>query len=230
MTLADLLTSPSAPSLPPVHPALSADEPRVHPATGWAKRAFDVVGALVLLLLFAPILALVALRIWTHDRGPVLFTHTRIGLDGRAFGCLKFRTMVPDAERLLPALRASTGSDALLFKLQDDPRITAPGRMLRRYSLDELPQLVNVLRGDMSLVGPRPQVADEVALYRGDMGRRLSVRPGVTGLWQVSGRSDLSADEAMRLDLHYVDTWSFASDLAILVRTLRAVVRPDGAY
>ena len=170
-------------------------------------------------------LAYSALRIWAHDRGPVLFSHTRIGKDGREFGCLKFRTMVANAEALVAELRAEAGADALLFKMKDDPRITVPGRWLRRFSLDELPQLVNVLRGDMSLVGPRPQVAAEVAHYEGGMSRRLLVRPGMTGLWQVSGRSDLTLEEAMRLDLFYVDNWSMVQDLAILGRTLGAVAR-----
>lgn len=211
-------------------PLIHIEKPRALHASRWAKRTFDVVGSAALLFLFAPLLAYCALRIWAHDRGPVLFSHTRIGRDGREFGCLKFRTMVTNAESLLDELRAEAGSDALLFKLKDDPRITVPGSWLRRFSFDELPQLVNVLRGDMSLVGPRPQVADEVALYQGGMSRRLLVRPGMTGLWQVSGRSDLSADEAMRLDIFYVDNWSMLQDLSILTRTFGAVVGSKGAY
>jgi exopolysaccharide biosynthesis polyprenyl glycosylphosphotransferase len=211
-------------------PLIHIEKPRALRASRWAKRSFDVVGSAALLFVFSPVLAYAALSVWAHDRGPVLFSHTRIGRDGREFGCLKFRTMVTDAESLLAELRAEAGQDALLFKIKDDPRITAPGAWLRRFSLDELPQLVNVLRGDMSLVGPRPQVADEVALYRGGMARRLLVRPGMTGLWQVSGRSDLSPEEAMRLDIYYVDNWSMVQDLTILVRTLRAVVGSRGAY
>jgi exopolysaccharide biosynthesis polyprenyl glycosylphosphotransferase len=211
-------------------PLIHIEKPRAVQASRWAKRTFDIVGSLALLVAFAPLLAYSALRIWAHDRGPVLFSHTRIGKDGAEFACLKFRTMVTDAESLLADLRLEQGADALLFKMKDDPRITVPGRWLRRFSFDELPQLVNVLRGDMSLVGPRPQVADEVAQYRGGMARRLLVRPGMTGLWQVSGRSDLSADEAMRLDIFYVDNWSMVQDLAILGRTFGAVLGSRGAY
>ncbi|MCW2816648.1 MAG: Exopolysaccharide biosynthesis polyprenyl glycosylphosphotransferase [Nocardioides sp.] len=211
-------------------PLIHIEKPQTAGATRWAKRSFDVVGASMLLLAFAPILAMAAFRIWSHDRGPVFYSHTRVGKDGVGFGCLKFRTMVQNADALHAELVAAQGCDELLFKVKDDPRVTRPGRWLRKYSLDELPQLLNVLRGDMSLVGPRPQVAGEVALYRGHMQRRLLVRPGMTGLWQVSGRSDLSPEEAMRLDLFYVDNWSMVQDLAILMRTWKAVVGSHGAY
>ena len=153
-----------------------------------------------------------------------------MGKDGAEFWCLKFRSMVVDAEARLADLHAKTGYESGLFKMKDDPRITKPGAWLRRYSFDELPQLFNVLRGDMSLVGPRPPLPIEVAKYERDAERRLDVRPGLTGLWQVSGRSDLSWDETIRLDLYYVDNWSMLQDLHILFRTLGAVIRPRGAY
>ncbi len=143
---------------------------------------------------------------------------------------LKFRTMVTDAEKLLLELAGTNESDDVLFKIPQDPRITQPGRWLRRYSIDELPQLFNVLRGEMSLVGPRPALPTEVSRYDTDVSRRLRVRPGMTGLWQVSGRSHLSWEDTVRLDLYYVDNWSMLQDLVILVRTLRAVVRSDGAF
>ncbi len=161
----------------------------------------------------------------------MFFKQVRIGQDAKPFRCWKFRTMVTDAEARLTAIHDAQGSEKGVFvKIKDDPRVTRPGRWLRRLSLDELPQLVNVLRGDMSLVGPRPQVAHEVALYDSAMARRLHVRPGMTGLWQVSGRSDLTLAEAIRLDLYYVDNWSMTQDLSILARTFGAVVASRGAY
>lgn len=195
-----------------------------------AKRTFDVVGALALIVLFSPVLLMAAIRISVHDRGPVLFRQPRVGRDGELFDCLKLRSMVVGAEAMLPELHALSGHTGGLFKLPDDPRITRPGRWLRRFSLDELPQLVNVVRGEMSLVGPRPPLPTEVAAYTVEMQRRLRVRPGMTGLWQVSGRSDLSWDEAIRLDLFYVDNWSLLQDLSILARTFRAVFGRRGAY
>jgi len=211
-------------------PLMHIDPPRTTDATHWAKRAFDVLGSAFLILAIGPVFLATAAWIKVSDRGPVFFGHTRIGRNGREFTCLKFRTMVPNAESLVAQLQQDTGQSALLFKMKDDPRITKPGKLLRRYSIDELPQLFNVLRGDMSLVGPRPQVAREVALYEGPMVRRLRVRPGMTGLWQVSGRNDLTAQEAVRLDLYYVDNWSIVQDLSILSRTFGAVFGSRGAY
>ena len=199
-------------------------------AARWAKRAFDVLGALCLLVLLAPLMAATALAVKLHDGGPVLFRHTRVGRDGVPFDVLKFRSMVVDAEQLRGALVESSTSESILFKMADDPRVTRPGRWIRRFSLDELPQLRNVVTGQMSLVGPRPPLPEEVARYEDDMLRRLRVRPGMTGLWQVSGRSDLSWDDTVRLDLYYVDNWSMVQDLAILARTFRAVVGSQGAY
>lgn len=211
-------------------PLIHVDPPTWTDASRWGKRTFDLAGAAVLLLLFAPLFLFTATQIKLHDRGPVLFAHTRTGRDGHSFRCLKFRTMVPNAEEFASNLQDETGQSALLFKVKDDPRITRPGRWLRRLSIDELPQLINVLKGEMSLVGPRPQVAAEVAMYDDSMSRRLHVRPGMTGLWQVSGRSDLTPQEAVRLDLYYVDNWSMLQDLSILLRTFGAVASSKGAY
>jgi exopolysaccharide biosynthesis polyprenyl glycosylphosphotransferase len=211
-------------------PLLHVDRPRSQDALRWAKRAFDIVGSAVLLSLAAPLMLWTAFQIKRHDGGPVLFRQTRVGSDGRYFTCLKFRSMVVDAERVLADLHAQTGYQEGLFKMQQDPRITKPGRWIRRYSLDELPQLLNVLRGDMSLVGPRPPLPHEVDRYTLTQSRRLRVRPGLTGLWQVSGRSDLSWDESVRLDLYYVDNWSMIQDIVILARTVGAVLSSRGAY
>ncbi len=195
------------------------------------KTVMDRVGAAALLIAFSPLFAVVAFLIWRHDHGPVFFLQERIGRDGRVFPMYKFRTMVMNAEALLPSLLASTGQEAApLYKIRSDPRVTPTGSWLRRYSVDELPQLINVLRGEMSLVGPRPQVEFEVATYAHDVRRRLLVKPGMTGLWQVNGRSELSWDEAVRFDLYYVENWSALSDLMILWRTGRAVLGGSGAY
>jgi exopolysaccharide biosynthesis polyprenyl glycosylphosphotransferase len=194
------------------------------------KRLFDVLGSGFGLLLISPLLLLIALRIKLHDGGPVLFRQTRVGRDGKEFACLKFRTMVVDAEERLAALHLLTGFEGGLFKMEDDPRITRPGRWLRRFSLDELPQLFNVLHGEMSLVGPRPPLPSEVEAYDNDALRRLHIRPGMTGLWQVSGRSNLTFEEAVRLDLFYVDNWSMVQDLTILAKTVGAVLARNGAY
>ncbi|WP_188111219.1 sugar transferase [Nocardioides antri] len=211
-------------------PLMHLDTPAWAQATRLSKRTFDVVGALALLAFLSPLFLFIALRIKLHDGGPVLFKQTRVGRQSVPFHCAKFRTMVPNAEDLLAALHVSTGYDGGLFKMEDDPRITRPGRWLRRFSLDELPQLWNVVRGDMSLVGPRPPLPHEVAQYDNAARRRLHVRPGMTGLWQVSGRSDLSWEAAIRLDLYYVDHWSMLQDLHILWRTLGVVVLGRGAY
>jgi len=211
-------------------PLVHLEHSRSLHASRRAKRVFDVVGAVCLLVVLLPVTVVTALAVLTHDRGPVLFRQIRVGRDGLPFSCLKFRSMVVDAERLRAPLVSSSAGDAVLFKMVDDPRVTRPGRWIRRFSLDELPQLWNVVRGHMSLVGPRPPLPEEVARYDGDMNRRLRVRPGMTGLWQVSGRSNLSWEDTVRLDLYYVDNWSMVQDLAILARTLRAVVGSDGAY
>ncbi|KQQ42935.1 sugar transferase [Nocardioides sp. Leaf307] len=211
-------------------PLMHIDPPTWTDASRWGKRAFDVAGSLLLIMGMAPFLLAIAATVRISDGGPVFFKQTRTGRHGDEFGCFKFRTMVVDAEARLAALHAQAGYDGGLFKMKDDPRVTRPGRLLRRLSLDELPQLFNVLRGDMSLVGPRPPLPREVAGYEVDAARRLRVRPGMTGLWQVSGRSDLSYDEAIRLDLYYVDNWSMLQDLSILGKTVGAVFASRGAY
>lgn len=211
-------------------PLVYVERPQSEAASTWLKRAFDIVGAAAVLLLASPIMAITALLIKREDGGPVLFRQERVGRDGTTFPCLKFRSMVVDAEAKLRALQSQNMADGVLFKMTDDPRITRIGKVIRRLSIDELPQLVNVLRGEMSLVGPRPSLPSEVERYHSDVMRRLRVRPGLTGLWQVSGRSDLSWDDAVRLDLYYVDNWSMMQDLHILVRTVRAVLASRGAY
>jgi len=194
------------------------------------KAVFDrVVGGLVLVLV-SPLLLLIALAVRLTSSGPALYRQTRVGVDGRQFKMIKFRSMVADADAQRAKLLELSEGNGVLFKMRKDPRITPVGGFLRRFSLDELPQLLNVMRGDMSLVGPRPPLPEEVAEYSDDATRRLRVKPGVTGLWQVSGRSDLTWEESLRLDLRYADNWSMALDLSILWRTARAVVKGAGAY
>ncbi|MCW2873902.1 MAG: exopolysaccharide biosynthesis polyprenyl glycosylphosphotransferase [Streptomyces oryziradicis] len=193
------------------------------------KRAVDVTGAAVLIVLLAPVLIAAAVAVALDSRGPVLFRQRRTGRHGRQFHVLKLRTMRVGSERQRQALAGSNETDGHLFKIREDPRITSTGRRLRRFSLDELPQLFNVLMGHMSLVGPRPLPLEDSA-FTGDARHRLLVRPGLTGLWQISGRSDLSWDETLRLDLTYVDTRSLRLDLLILARTPAAVLRGNGAY
>jgi exopolysaccharide biosynthesis polyprenyl glycosylphosphotransferase len=211
-------------------PLLYVDHPDLAGARQALKSAFDkTVGASALMLL-APLLLAIAAMVRLEDSGPVIFRQIRIGKDGKPFGLYKFRTMVPDAERQKAELVAGNEGNTVLFKMRNDPRVTRIGVRLRRWSLDELPQLVNVLLGQMSLVGPRPALPQETALYGDYVQRRLAVRPGITGLWQVSGRSSLSWEEAVRLDLHYVENWSLVLDLQILWKTLSAVIKGNGAY
>lgn len=209
-------------------PLVHLERPRSQDAGRISKRIFDRVGAAVLIALSSPVWLAIALWIKLDDRGPVFFSQTRVGKDGVDFECMKFRSMVVNAEEKLAGLESS--GNGVLFKSAHDPRVTRPGRFIRRFSLDELPQLLNVLKGDMSLVGPRPPLRREVDAYPPGMIRRLNVLPGLTGLWQVSGRSDLSWDDTVRLDLYYVDNWSMLQDMAILLRTVRAVLLPRGAY
>ena len=194
------------------------------------KRAMDVVLAGAALLVLAPLFALIALLIRRDSAGPVFFRQERVGADGAPFTMIKFRTMVTTAEADLAALMAQNEGNGVLFKLRTDPRVTRIGATLRRFSLDELPQLWNIFVGDMSLVGPRPPLAREVEQYDDRAQRRLYIKPGLTGAWQVGGRSDLSWDESIRLDLHYVENWSVLGDLRIMWRTVSVVVRPVGAY
>jgi exopolysaccharide biosynthesis polyprenyl glycosylphosphotransferase len=194
------------------------------------KTVFDRALGGLLILLLSPLLGTVAAAVRLTSRGPAFFRQTRVGVDGRTFTMVKFRSMVIDAEARQAALQKLSDGNEVLFKMRQDPRVTKVGGWIRRLSLDELPQLFNVVRGDMSLVGPRPPLPEEVAGYSDDASRRLRVRPGMTGLWQVSGRSDLSWEESLRLDLRYADNWSLAMDLQILWRTVRAVVQGSGAY
>lgn len=193
------------------------------------KRAFDVAGSAILLMLFALPLILTALAVKLTSAGPALFKQTRVGADGQPFQMLKFRSMVADAESRLAEV-CGDGGVGIFYKPKNDPRVTRVGAFIRRYSIDELPQLLNVLLGSMSLVGPRPQVPLEVAQYDDETGRRLLVKPGMTGLWQVSGRNNLTLEQSVRMDLYYVENWNMTEDLLILARTLRAVVGKNGAY
>lgn len=211
-------------------PLLHLEQPAFTGPQRVVKAVQDRVGAALLLVLLAPLLALIALAVRLSDGGPALFRQQRVGLRGERFSCWKFRSMQVDAEARLAELTARNEHDGVLFKMRADPRVTRIGRLLRRTSLDELPQLVNVLAGSMSLVGPRPPLASEVDRYQQDVHRRLLVKPGMTGLWQVSGRADLSWDEAVRLDLYYVENWSPLLDLTILARTALVVARSAGAY
>ncbi len=211
-------------------PLLHVDHPELAGGKRVLKGVFDKVVALTVLILLAPLFAAIMLAVRFGDHGPVFFRQTRVGKDGHAFSVWKFRTMVVDAEQRKAELAALNESDGALFKMRRDPRVTKAGTWLRRYSLDELPQLFNVVLGDMSLVGPRPALPAEAAKYGDHMRRRLVVKPGITGLWQVNGRSDLPWDEAVRLDLRYVENWSLALDLQILWKTWSAVIRGHGAY
>ncbi|MGO0574891.1 sugar transferase [Ornithinimicrobium panacihumi] len=197
-----------------------------------AKNISDRVLALLLLVLASPLLVGIALCVRQEDDGPIFFRQERVGKDGDTFSMIKFRTMVTNAEDMLPQLMAANEGAGPLFKMRQDPRITRVGAVLRKYSLDELPQLFNVLRGEMSLVGPRPPLPREVAEYEAHVRRRLLVKPGMTGLWQISGRSDLSWSESVRLDLYYVENWTPVLDLMILWRTIQVVLQPGdrGAY
>jgi exopolysaccharide biosynthesis polyprenyl glycosylphosphotransferase len=212
-------------------PLLHVEKPEFSGARRVVKGLFDRAVATTAFVVTLPLLIALWLAVRLTSPGPALFRQTRVGMRGETFTMLKFRSMHVDAEVRLAAISdLNENADGLLFKIRDDPRVTRVGRMLRRYSLDELPQLLNVIRGDMSLVGPRPPLPREVALYPDDVRRRLLVKPGVTGLWQVSGRSDLTWEESVRLDLRYVENWSLFYDFAILWQTAFAVLRGSGAY
>lgn len=209
---------------------LHVDAPRFAGPRFAVKTATDWVGAAVLTFLLLPVLALVAVSVRVTSRGPILYRQERVGRNGRAFPMFKFRSMRAGADREVATLTAENEGAGVLFKMREDPRVTRVGRVLRRYSLDELPQLFNVLRGDMSLVGPRPPLPSEVQQYEKKVRRRLLVKPGLTGLWQVGGRSDLSWEESVRLDVYYVENWTLFGDFLILARTARAVLSGHGAY
>jgi exopolysaccharide biosynthesis polyprenyl glycosylphosphotransferase len=211
-------------------PLVYVDPPQFTGPKYVAKSAFDWVGALVIMVALSPLLTVIAALVKITSTGPVIYRQERTGVNGVAFDMLKFRSMSVDAHERLGEVLAADGVDevGVFYKPKNDPRVTPLGRFLRRYSLDELPQLFNVLRGDMSLVGPRPQIAAEVAQYDRRAARRLLVKPGLTGLWQVSGRSDLSAQEGIRMDVDYVENWSLFGDVLILLRTLKVVVTGEG--
>jgi exopolysaccharide biosynthesis polyprenyl glycosylphosphotransferase len=211
-------------------PLVHVEEPQVSRAGGWAKRAFDVIIASLMVMVLSPLMLLIALATKIQDGGPIFYRQERSGRGGERFQMTKYRSMIVDADRRLDDLMDFNDVDDVLFKMHNDPRITRVGRLLRRWSFDELPQLFDVIRGNMSLVGPRPPLPREVEQYPPDMHRRLLVRPGLTGLWQVSGRSDLSFDEAIRMDLYYVDNWSIVGDVIIILKTVRAVLKGSGAY
>ncbi|MGY1840835.1 MULTISPECIES: sugar transferase [unclassified Modestobacter] len=211
-------------------PLLHMERPELRGVRRLTKEAFDRAAAGVGLLCILPAFLGLALAVGLTSRGGVFYRQERVGRDGQTFGMLKFRSMVSGADRMVPDLTGQSDGNGVLFKMKGDPRVTRVGKVLRRYSLDELPQLINVVRGDMSLVGPRPPLPTEVERYGFDMHRRFLVKPGITGLWQVSGRSDLSWDDSVRIDVRYVENWSLAFDFMILWKTVGAVFRGSGAY
>lgn len=211
-------------------PLIHVTTPRLDGAKGMAKRGFDIASSVALLMVLSVPMLLIALLVKLDSPGPVIFRQTRIGRAGEPFRMLKFRSMAADAESRLDKLNVQNEGSGPLFKLKDDPRVTCFGRFIRRFSIDELPQLFNVLQGNMSLVGPRPPLPLEVEQYDRLAHRRLLVKPGLTGPWQVSGRSDLSWDDSIRLDLYYVENWSMIQDVILVLRTVRAVVGKTGAY
>lgn len=211
-------------------PLLHIDKPRYEGANRFRKAVVDRVGAALILTILGPVFVAVAIAIKIDSKGPIFYRSTRVGINNTPFLMWKFRSMVQDADALKEKLQGQNEGAGVLFKMREDPRVTRVGTFIRRYSLDELPQLFNVLGGTMSLVGPRPPLADEVERYDGRVARRMLVRPGMTGLWQVSGRSDLPWEETVRLDLSYVENWSIMQDALILCKTIKAVVAKDGAY
>jgi exopolysaccharide biosynthesis polyprenyl glycosylphosphotransferase len=211
-------------------PLLHVEIPQFDGAKHVAKRAMDIVIAGTALVFLSPVFAVIALLIRLDSDGPAFFAQERVGRGGEMFRILKFRSMNTSASTQLEALVAKSEGNGVLFKMKNDPRVTRLGRTLRKYSLDELPQLWNVLMGEMSLVGPRPPLASEVSTYEDHVHRRLYIKPGLTGMWQVNGRSNLSWEDSVRLDLYYVENWSLMGDLIILWRTVKVVAAPVGAY
>ncbi|TPW73833.1 sugar transferase [Schumannella sp. 10F1B-5-1] len=234
LVLASALTDVAGPRIhmSPVEglPLMHVELPQFRGARHVLKRALDIVLAGGGILALAPLLGLIALAVRLDSPGPVLFRQERVGRGGTTFPMLKFRSMVVDAEARLAALQSDSDGNGVLFKMKHDPRVTRVGRVLRKYSLDELPQLFTILAGHMSLVGPRPPLPLEVEGYESHVQRRLFIKPGLTGMWQVNGRSDLDWDESVRLDLYYVENWSITGDLLIMWRTVKVVIRGTGAY
>lgn len=212
-------------------PLIQVEKPRYHGAKQLQKRFFDVTFSGLVLLCGLPLLVAIAIAIRMTSKGTIFYRQERVGLDGVAFEMIKFRTMVDGADaRLNDIVNLNESIGGVLFKIREDPRITSVGRVLRKYSLDEIPQFINVLKGDMSVVGPRPPLASEVKMYDENAKRRLLVHPGITGLWQISGRSDLSWEDSVRLDLYYVENWSMVADILIALKTAKAVLCHRGAY
>lgn len=211
-------------------PLISTRQLSIQGSNLFFKRASDIVLTLLLGLLFLPIVAAISMAIWLDSPGPIFYSQLRVGKNNRLFRCYKFRSMITGAEALREEISDQNEASGPLFKMRNDPRCTKVGRFIRRYSLDELPQLYNVLLGQMSLVGPRPNLPEEVAQYQGWHAKRLSVNPGITGLWQVSGRSNLTFDEMVLLDIYYVENWSIPIDIGILLRSIPAIIRGRGAY
>ncbi|MCX8553808.1 sugar transferase [Mycolicibacterium mucogenicum] len=205
-------------------------KPQYSRANSLIKRTFDMVFALTALTAISPIMIITAIAVKLTSPGPILYKSERIGMDGVPFKMIKFRSMFTDADSRQAELIAANGGNALYFKMKDDPRVTKVGKIIRKFSIDELPQFFNVLTGEMSVVGPRPQVRREVDTYDDLVSHRLAVKPGLTGLWQISGRSDLEVEDAVRLDLTYVENWSLLQDVLIIVKTVRTVLAGDGAY
>ena len=205
-------------------------KPQYSRANSLIKRGFDIIFSLAALLAISPVMVVTAVAVRMTSAGPTFYRSERIGMDGVPFRMTKFRSMFVDAEARMPALIAANGGNVMFFKMKNDPRVTKVGKLLRKFSIDELPQFFDVLRGDMSVVGPRPQVRREVDSYDDLVSRRLMVKPGLTGLWQISGRSDLEAEDAIRLDLTYVENWSLWRDVIIIVKTVRTVLVGSGAY
>ncbi|APF41731.1 sugar transferase [Neomicrococcus aestuarii] len=234
MIMAPALTDVAGPRIhtQPVNglPLIHVSTPKLEGIKGFAKRGFDVLGAALGLIFLSPIFLITALSVRLDSKGPIFFHQKRVGKNGEIFYMHKFRSMNPDAEAKKAELMDQNESDGALFKMKKDPRITKVGAFIRRFSIDELPQLWNVLVGEMSIVGPRPPVPEEVQAYEKHVHRRFMVQPGITGLWQVSGRSGLSWEESVRLDLYYVENWSLIQDMVILFKTVRAVLTSDGAY
>jgi exopolysaccharide production protein ExoY len=216
-------------------PYLTTDEaPLAFPTGGLAKRSFDITAALAALVFFSPILLLIMALVKASSKGSIFYGHRRIGHNGRPFHCLKFRTMVANGDEVLRDYLRSNPSAAEEWKatrkLRDDPRVTTVGTVLRKLSLDELPQLINILRGDMSVVGPRPVVDEELSLYDTQAVYYLRTRPGLTGLWQISGRNDVSYESRIAFDTHYVQNWSLVQDVLIIAKTIPAVCLSRGSY
>lgn len=234
MVLANRMTDVAGPRIhrTPVEglPLMSVEAPRYDGGRYLLKRIFDIVVSGLLLLVTAPLFAVIAVLIKLDDRGPVFFRQDRVGVNGETFAMTKFRSMIVGAEARLDELAPDAGLAHPLFKMRDDPRVTRVGRALRAYSLDELPQLLDVFEGHMSLVGPRPALTREVSVYRDHAHRRLNVKPGITGPWQVGGRSNLSWEDSLRKDLYYVENWTLVGDCLLLIKTVKAVLTRDGAF